>query len=108
MTRTRFSDPSVKDWHDFSSINECWKHCEVKVSGCKVISFYSPERKCQFFTNDSLPEIADPQFESFTTKKGLFNFQLASLEALLFVLLKESRLFSLYQKQRLLIVILKV
>ena len=108
LTRTRFFDPSVKEWQDFDSINKCWKYCEEKVSRCKAISFYSLERKCQFFTNDSLPEIADPQFESFTTKKGLFNFKLASLEAILFVLLKESRLFSLFQKHCLLIVIIKV
>ena len=72
LIRTRFFDPSVKEWHNFSSINQCWKYCEEKVAGCKAISFYSPDRKCQFFTNDSLPEIADPQFESFTTKKGSF------------------------------------
>jgi len=108
LTRTRLFDPSVKEWQDSDSINKCWKYCEEKISGCKAISFYSLENKCQFFTNDSLPEIADSQFESFTTKKGLFNFELASLEAILFVLLKESRLISLYQKQRLLIVISNV
>ena len=71
LTRTRFFDPSVKEWHNFSSINECWQYCEDKNSGSKAIYFYSPENKFQFFTNGSLPEIADPQFESFTTTKGV-------------------------------------
>ena len=72
MTRTRFFDPFVKNWQDFDSIDECWKNCEEKVSGCKSISFYYPAKKCQFFINDSLPHITDPQFASFTTKKGSF------------------------------------
>ena len=71
MVKTRFFDPYVKDWKNFNSIDECWKHCEENLIDCKAISFYIPTNKCQFFKNDSLPQIADPQFESFTIKYGL-------------------------------------
>ena len=52
------------------SIEECWKHCEDKVSNCKAISFYIPNSQCQLFENDSFSRIFDPQFQSFTTNKG--------------------------------------
>ena len=71
LSKTRFLDPLVKDWLEMDSIRECWEHCEDNNTDCKAISFYSPTRKCQLFKNDSLPQIFDPQFISFTTKKGL-------------------------------------
>ena len=73
------------------SIDECWKYCEENVSNCKAISFYIPTSKCQLFKNDSLPQIFDPQFESFTTKKGLF-------QAIINEIIKNLNLFLLFEE----------
>ena len=70
--KTRFSDPSTKDWRKMNSIYDCISYCKDKVKHCKAISFYIPTRNCQFFKNESLPQIFDPQFESFTSKTGIF------------------------------------
>ena len=71
FSKTRFFDPHVKDWKLIDSVENCWQHCEENVTDCKAISYFIPTNKCQFFINDSLPQIYDTQFISYTTQKGL-------------------------------------